>query len=198
MYCLISENMAWTTWRETLGSVNAPRGQTGAIKHCSTCDHFSVTPPSKSLYFQSFSYHNLSPPASPLPPPISGLLNLIDRTRYLWWVSGQCGFGSGTEMSMRGGPHESNIHICAFTPLYLHQSVMNDSFSLGRYECMQIMLHTLESFLDKCDWLTHCNRCSVPIICWQTHCCMAISRLEVVISSRSRATLWWGETANRK
>lgn len=37
--------------------------------------------------------------------------------------------------------------------------------------------------MNACSRLTLCNRCSVPIICWQTYCCMAVGRFGVVTST---------------
>lgn len=52
---------------------------------------------SESFYLQSFFCLTTR-----LPHSIYSLLNLIDRTSYLWWVSGQRGLGNGTEMSIHG------------------------------------------------------------------------------------------------
>lgn len=53
---------------------------------------------------------------------------------------------------------------------------MNDlTWACGNY------FSDIKMFLNNCGWLTSYNRCSAPIICWQTHCCIAISRFRAVI-----------------
>ncbi len=106
----------WTTWSVS-GSINTRWTQPGAAVRCSTGSYFnsvlchSTESESESLCFQSFACLILRASTNTalpqLPPrhcltPIYSLLNLIDRARYLWWVSGQWGFGNGTEMSMHG------------------------------------------------------------------------------------------------
>lgn len=77
----------WTTWSQTVSSVILNNECTPAgDRHCSTCG----------------CLNSVAPPTSPTPYPIYSLLNLIDRARYLQWVSGRRGFGNGTEMSLHG------------------------------------------------------------------------------------------------
>ncbi len=105
----------WTTWSES-GSISTHWTQSGVAVRCSLlCSYFNSvlchSTESEPLYFQSFfpvsfwgpplTRPNSLPPPT-LPKPVYSLLNLIDRSRYLWWVSGQQGFGDGTDMSMHG------------------------------------------------------------------------------------------------
>lgn len=125
------DNLKWT-----FGSTDTPCTQLGVIIHRSACCYFNSvlchSSESESLYFSVFQSNPLPPHTLTLPPSIYSLLNLIliDRAWYLWWVSGQWGVWKWNRDVQAWGLQESNI------VLYLHQFVMNDSFSFRRYECV--------------------------------------------------------------
>lgn len=67
-------------------------------------------------------------------------------------------------------------HFCIFT----HLSQVIHLASAGVSACK--LCFVLYNNFD-CGRLSLCNRCWVPIICWQTHCCMAVRRFGAVTSA---------------
>lgn len=123
LLCVIALPALVNWWSESSGQ---PEMKPSATRDQRSLESLHAALPAVTLIHFSFTLPSLNPSTfclSPVsfwgqpPPSVCSLLNLTDRSGYLWGVLGQRGFGNGTEMSML----EDYMKWCPHTQLMLSE-----------------------------------------------------------------------------